>query len=732
MREVGDIYEEMVKPHLSSTAETAVPFYSSVTGQLVTSTTLQDPAYWRSNLESPVLFSSAVEALLNDLQHKVLVLEVGPHSTLQGPLNQIFQKHSKAAPIYVPTLIRGNNSASSALRAAGQLYVHGCAIHFAFINPSTHILTDLPSYPWDHKVEFWNESRTSLAWRHMKHHNHELLGLMCIGVNNTEPIWRNLLHIFDIPWLKDHKVVEDIIFPCAAYIAMIGEAIRQMTGSEVYTIQNLIINAAMVLQESGTIEVITTMKPARLTDSANSSWFDFSISSFNGATWTRHCTAQGKAGQTDLPPGKPITSYPRLVSTGFWYERLKHLGLNYGPSFQGMKEISAHTTETVATAAICDNENEHMSKYAVHPTTIDLCLQLFTVAMTSGVARRLDAIAIPTSVGHIYVKPASGNLVAEATARANSNGYIRGEVVAVAKGNEVNIRLSNARFSPLTGGDRLDSIAAARLVWRPDIDFLSPADLMCHSVGTREIPLLVEKVCALSILRIVELLPSLDIPPGYLVKFSSWLNEEKDRMARGEWNCLVPEAQQYISLDGESRDALCNSVNAELEAMGNQYALSFARAMALLSDDDHVRGVFEGKVNPLQAMAHSGGFPAVYDLSQGRMILDEFFSLCAHAQPTLKVLEIGAGTGGTTKSILKALVSKGGVRTYSQYTFTDISPGFFAAAKERFKEYPGMSFKVLDISKDPAEQDFGLGAYDLIVASNVSLYKKCPNSYDTS
>ncbi|KFY90930.1 hypothetical protein V500_04889, partial [Pseudogymnoascus sp. VKM F-4518 (FW-2643)] len=198
-------------------------------------------------------------------------------------------------------------------------------------------------------------------------------------------------------------------------------------------------------------------------------------------------------------------------------------------------------------------------------------------------------------------------------------------------------------------------------------------------------------------------------------KFSSWLNEEKDRMARGEWNCLVPDAQQYISLDGESRDAICDGVNAELEATGNQYALSFTRAMALLSDGDHVRGVFEGKVNPLQAMAHSGGFSAVYDLSQGRIILDEFLSLCAHAQPTLKVLEIGAGTGGTTEGILKALISKDGVRTYSQYTFTDISPGFFAAAKERFKEYPGLSFKVLDISKDPAEQDFDLGAYDLIV-----------------
>jgi hypothetical protein len=53
------------------------------------------------------------------------------------------------------------------------------------------------------------------------------------------------------------------------------------------------------------------------------------------------------------------------------------------------------------------------------------------------------------------------------------------------------------------------------------------------------------------------------------------------------------------------------------------------------------------------------------------------------------------------------------------YSFTDVSSGFFAAAKERFAEYPGLEFKVLDIERDPVSQGFDAGDYDLIIASNV-------------
>ena len=56
---------------------------------------------------------------------------------------------------------------------------------------------------------------------------------------------------------------------------------------------------------------------------------------------------------------------------------------------------------------------------------------------------------------------------------------------------------------------------------------------------------------------------------------------------------------------------------------------------------------------------------------------------------------------------------------YSKYTFSDFSSSLFVTAKERFEGVPNMDFATLDIGRDPVEQGFNDGGYDLIVAINV-------------
>lgn len=75
----------------------------------------------------------------------------------------------------------------------------------------------------------------------------------------------------------------------------------------------------------------------------------------------------------------------------------------------------------------------------------------------------------------------------------------------------------------------------------------------------------------------------------------------------------------------------------------------------------------------------------------------------------------GAGTGGTTKTILNALDHR-----FQSYTFTDISAGFFGAAAAEFSSYQDrLVFRTLDIELDPYPQGFHEGAYDLVIASFV-------------
>ncbi|RAH76557.1 putative polyketide synthase [Aspergillus japonicus CBS 114.51] len=79
----------------------------------------------------------------------------------------------------------------------------------------------------------------------------------------------------------------------------------------------------------------------------------------------------------------------------------------------------------------------------------------------------------------------------------------------------------------------------------------------------------------------------------------------------------------------------------------------------------------------------------------------------------LKILEMGAGTGGGTKWFLPVLAKLG---VPVEYTFTDISPAFLAQARRRFKEYPFVLYRVHDIEKPPA--DDLVGTQHIIIASN--------------
>lgn len=56
---------------------------------------------------------------------------------------------------------------------------------------------------------------------------------------------------------------------------------------------------------------------------------------------------------------------------------------------------------------------------------------------------------------------------------------------------------------------------------------------------------------------------------------------------------------------------------------------------------------------------------------------------------------------------------------YSTYTFTDLSAEFMVSAKRKFEGEAAMEYNILDISRDPEEQGFSPGSFDLVIASNV-------------
>ncbi|WP_346660113.1 SDR family NAD(P)-dependent oxidoreductase [Streptomyces sp. WMMB303] len=83
----------------------------------------------------------------------------------------------------------------------------------------------------------------------------------------------------------------------------------------------------------------------------------------------------------------------------------------------------------------------------------------------------------------------------------------------------------------------------------------------------------------------------------------------------------------------------------------------------------------------------------------------------------VRVLEVGAGTGATTRAALAALAPFG---DRVHYTFTDLSSAFVRHGRRAFGDHEGTAFRVLDIERPPAEQGFGDEAgYDIVLAANV-------------
>ena len=80
----------------------------------------------------------------------------------------------------------------------------------------------------------------------------------------------------------------------------------------------------------------------------------------------------------------------------------------------------------------------------------------------------------------------------------------------------------------------------------------------------------------------------------------------------------------------------------------------------------------------------------------------------------LRILEVGAGTGGLAAQVLPVLE-----RGLHSYTFTDVSAAFFSGAMQKLAAFPEVECKIFDLEKPGTEQGFEAGSFDFIIGTNV-------------
>ncbi|OTA94899.1 hypothetical protein M434DRAFT_70407 [Hypoxylon sp. CO27-5] len=718
MKKLGQEYERQLSPYLSSKAA-SIPFFSTVTGEKVLDGALGSK-YWQSNLESPVLFTTGMEKLLEFQGPNTVLVEVGPHSALSGPVRQTLGHLKAQQTSYVPTLVRNEDDSKALLSTAGQLFCKGLAVRFDSINPTGRVLTNLPSYPWNHSTKYWYESRVSRDYRGRLFPQHPIVGSRVFEASQVHPSWRNMLRLDDIPWCRDHKIGNDVVFPGTGYLAIAAEATRQLSGAQDVTFRQVTIASALILGIE-TIETIISMHPHKLTNSLDSSWYDFTISSYDerSNSWTKHCFGLVRAGSDQLPEqNKHIAHLPREVDTAYWYQAMRSVGLNYGPQFQGLGRISTHLIHNVAVAdlrldAVPEPEPEDGAIYYFHPATSDACLQLLSAAAARGQGRLFHRKAVPTYIGEAYFKSPSGSITVEASADTMPNGAILGNCVGVDDTKAVVMELKDVKLTPIDDGEvpDKDPHAGGRLHWKPDIDFQDASQLISSSKKVREAYYRLQKLVLLCCIAARDEISGIETPTSQpqMALFQKWISDQVEQTERDGYPLLSSdEVRELLQLSPEERSVrIPQYLQLVLET---EYA-TIGRVVCRIYES--LPGILRGEIDGLEILRQDDALAQIYGLGN-EWDYAPWLRLLSHRTPHLRILEIGAGTGATTNVVLRD------VGTYYSYVYTDVSAGFFPAAQDRFGHaHPRMRFQTLDISSDPLEQGFKPGSFDLIVAANV-------------
>ncbi|KAI0547924.1 polyketide synthase [Xylaria curta] len=530
MEEVGQIYEDLLKPSFEGATGPLAPssettMYSSVghspTNLGVLDTTTNFAAYWRRNLEEPVQFSAALANLIEASSGEIHLIEIGPHTALKGPIQQVRTScgFTQDSTPYSPTLVRHQDSDVCIKRLCGILYTYGHALKWTNINglPESGLkpLHDLPSYPWDYSNDvLWSEPRVSIEMRNRQHPHHELLGTPALVGNGIDFMWRNILKPDEIPWIQDHKLEDQILFPAAGYIAIAIEALSQILGLKdktdvAFQLQEVDISTALKVPApedttSKDLEIHTIMSGRKTSSTrASSRKYDFSISSWVDGQATRHCTGSIRVveslekdlGKDDFVSG---TDAFEEEPAKRWYAKWHQEGMCFGTSFQSIASLRIDRARTQrhlkgTTDVHPLSIDREVSYYPVHPITIDACIQAAAWSSAAGHVSDLKAW-LPVFISECTVqspqtdkqgtKPRKGEISARSKEAGPSN-IIAGCILRDENNTPV-VQLQGARMSLYSGSSRpstsetdvyLQRQPTLRVRWKPDILRLSKLPL---------------------------------------------------------------------------------------------------------------------------------------------------------------------------------------------------------------------------------------------------------------
>ena len=335
-------------------------------------------------------------------------------------------------------------------------------------------------------------TRKGNAGKHQEHPRHELLGSRVFDGSEVESCWQNIIDIREVSWLAEHVLLDQIVFPAAAYIAVAGESIRQLSNGNLksYTVKDFSITSALILKRDQKSKLRTTLRPVNMTRETGQ-WYVVQITSYDGNHWIEHCAGKisshgaHSSNDFDVPPSG--ADLPRHIPQAYWYDVLENVGLKYGPAFQGLDEISTALTDHKAVATLSPFGD--LTKYILHPVTIEQCLQILMIAACRGQGKSQTGLPVITAIEHLVVSSrGQAKLKIKGSAAKSSSSGVGGNVSVVSENGRpiLSVKGCKASLVPSHRPEQKDKVLSF-VKWDRDATFgnLNQAFALTHSKPDR-------------------------------------------------------------------------------------------------------------------------------------------------------------------------------------------------------------------------------------------------------
>ena len=713
-----------------------------------------DATYWRRHLREPVRFADGLAWLHREgYRH---FLEVGPHPTLTALAQRSLPE---VGTHFAVSLRRGHEAWHTLTHCLAALYVQGASVDWAGVGrPRPVPRVSLPTYPFERR-SFWIATTPPEAQRALPAPKsaHPLLGAR---LPTALPTFEVRLTPQQPAYLAEHCVHGVPLAAGPVFIEMAQACAGEAFGPASRSLVSFVVHAPLVLTPAGRVVQVHFRA-----DGDEAQAFEIHSRAIEaGGEWQRHASGRLLTGGSPAftSAGTPISDLANALGEsqlcGPYYTRLAAHSIALGPVFRSLQHAHQRDGEVLARIGLPEAARADAVAW-VHPALLDGALQAVglvlpeqpgssDVHLLTGIEHLQLAAPLPAALWcHARLRPAEAASPAEWRADItlrSDEGAVLGTISGV-----VLRRATRASLQRAVGASA-DSGLSYQVVWEPAPLplraaplLVAPAtfmpgvcdrfDSLAQEHGMAVYDALLPELDRLSAQHVATALKRL----GFVDTPGRWFTAEAEARTLGvvaAHRRLFTRLLRMLAEDGVLRAQgagfECAQTLDPTDPMARYNGLlkRFADVDGELSTLRRCGGelarVLRGEQDPLQLLFPGGSFAEArklyvdspyartYNAALGAALTAAIARLPVTSR--LRVLEIGAGTGGTTTYVLPLLPQE-----RLDYTFTDLSPLFLDRAAEQFGEQPFLRRALLNIEKDPATQGFAAGEYDIVIAANV-------------